>query len=259
MKVFADSFNDMADTIVNNIYEIKNMDEHRRFLIANVSHDLRTPLSIIRGYVETILIKDSNLSSADRKNYLEIIMKSTDRLLNLVEELFELSHLESKETVPNIEEFSLGELLHDIHQKNQITANEKNINLLLDIADNLPRIYADIGMMEKVFQNLIDNAIKFTPSGGEVKIMLKRKYSQILHAIVSDTGIGLTEEEIPLMFDRYYQAKKISAGKNEGAGLGLSIVKKILDLHKFEIKVKSEPSKGTTLFISIPVNSATQI
>ncbi len=259
LKLFADSFNEMADTIVNNINEIKTMDENRRTLVANVSHDLRTPLSIIRGYVETILLKDSRLSYDERKNYLEIIMKSTDRLLNLVEELFELSRLESKETIPNKEEFSLGELLQDIQQKNTVPANEKNINLLLEAAEDLPRINADIGMMEKVFQNLIDNAIKFTPSGGEVKIILKRKYAHSLLAIISDTGIGIKEEDIPNIFDRYYQAKKISTGKNTGAGLGLSIVKRILELHKFEIKVKSEPSKGSSFLISIPVNPATQI
>jgi signal transduction histidine kinase len=259
LKMFADSFNDMADTIVNNLNEIKNMDENRRVLVANVSHDLRTPLAIIRGYVETILIKDSNLTFKERKNYLEIIMRNTDRLLNLVEELFELSRLESKVIEPHFEEFSFGELLQDIHQKNQVNANEKNINFLLELAENLPRVYADIGMMEKVFQNLIDNAIKFTPSGGEIKIILKRKYSNSLFAIVSDSGIGIKEEDISQIFNRYYQAKKISTGMNDGAGLGLSIVKRILELHKFEIKVKSEPSKGTSFLISIPVNHTTQI
>ena len=259
LKLFADSFNDMADTIVNNINEIKTMDENRRILVANVSHDLRTPLSIIRGYVETILLRDSKLSSKEKNNYLEIIMKSTDRLLNLVEELFELSRLESKGAELHIEEFSLGELLQDIHQKNQGSASDKNIYLSLEVAEDLPRVHADIGMMEKAFQNLIDNAIKFTPSGGEIKIILKRKYAQSLHAIISDTGIGINETEIPNIFDRYYQAKKISSGKNVGAGLGLSIVKRIVDLHKFEIKVKSEPAKGTAFIISIPVNSGTHI
>ena len=259
LKLFADSFNDMADTIASNINEINNMDENRRILIANVSHDLRTPLSIIRGYVETILIKDSILSPKERKNYLEIIMKSTDRLLNLVEELFELSRLESKGTEPRREEFSLGELLQDIQQKNQGTANEKNISLLLDVAEDLPRVNADIAMMEKVFQNLIDNAIKFTPAGGEVTITLKKKYSQSLFAIIADTGIGISEDEIPKIFDRYYQAKKVALGKNSGAGLGLSIVKRIVELHNFEIKVKSELSVGTSFFITIPVSPATQI
>ena len=259
LKLFADSFNDMADTIVHNINEIKSMDENRRILVANVSHDLRTPLSIIRGYVETIILKDSKLTPIERNNFLGIIMRNTDRLLNLVEELFELSRLESKEIKPHIEEFSLGELLQDIHQKNQIPANEKNINLLLEVTENLPRVFADIGMMEKVFQNLIDNAVKFTPSGGEIKIILKKKYAQSLLAIISDTGIGISEEEISNIFDRYYQAKKNPTGKNSGAGIGLSIVKRILDLHEFDIKVKSELAKGTSFFISIPVNSPTHL
>jgi len=166
LKEFADSFNDMADTIVNNIKEIKRIDDLRRILVANVSHDLRTPLSIIRGYVETIILKEPSLTPLERKDYLEIILKNTDRLLKLVEELFELSKLETKETEPHKEEFSLAELLQDVYQKNLVVAQKKGINFILEIAENLPFIYADLGMIEKVFQNLIDNAFKFTPSGG---------------------------------------------------------------------------------------------
>ena len=159
LQEFADSFNSMADTIVSNIDEIKMMDKQRRELVANVSHDLRTPLSIIHGYIETVLIREDKLSPAERKQYLETILKSTDRLLNLVEELFELSKLEAKEKVPSEEVFSLAELLQDIHQKNLITAQKKNIKFELTMPGTFPFIKADIGMIEKVFQNLI--AIRF--------------------------------------------------------------------------------------------------
>ena len=257
LKEFADSFNDMADTIVNNIKEIKRIDDLRRILVANVSHDLRTPLSIIRGYVETIILKEPNLTPLERKDYLEIILKNTDRLLKLVEELFELSKLETKETEPHKEEFSLAELLQDVYQKNLVIAQKKGINFILEIAENLPFIYADLGMMEKVFQNLIDNAFKFTPSGGEVKIVFKRKYAHVLFIIISDNGMGMNQEEIPFIFERYYQVKRISYDKYLGSGLGLSIVKRILDIHNFEVTVKSEPAKGTSFLISIPVTPPT--
>ena len=125
LKEFADSFNEMADTIVNNIKEIKRMDELRRVLVANVSHDLRTPLSIIKGYVETIILKEPSLTPQERKNYLETILKNTDRILKLVEELFELSKLETKETEPHKEYFHLPNLLQDIYQKNLIIAQKK--------------------------------------------------------------------------------------------------------------------------------------
>ena len=257
LKEFADSFNDMADTIVKNINEIRRMDELRRVLVANVSHDLRTPLSIIRGYVETIILKEPNLTPQEKKEYLETILRNTDRLLKLVEELFELSKLETKETEPHKEEFSLAELLQDVYQKNLIIAQKKEIKFILDVAENLPFINADIGMIEKVFQNLIDNAFKFIPSGGKVKIIFKRKYAHVLYINISDNGLGMSPEEIPFIFDRYYQVKRISYDKYLGSGLGLSIVKRILDIHNFDVKVKSEPSKGTSFLISIPVSSPT--
>jgi signal transduction histidine kinase len=257
LKEFADSFNGMADTIVNNINEIRRMDDLRRVLVANVSHDLRTPLSIIRGYVETIILKEPNLNPEERKEYLETISKNTDHILKLVEELFELSKLETKESEPNNEQFSLAELLQDIYQKNLIVAQKKNIKFVLDVAENLPFVNADIGMMEKAIQNLIDNAFKFTPPDGEVKIIFKRKYTYVLYINISDNGMGMSVDEIPFIFDRYYQVKRVSYDKYMGSGLGLSIVKRILDIHNFDITVKSEPSKGTSFFISIPVSSTT--
>ena len=253
LQEFADSFNDMADTIVSNIEQMKKMDSLRRDLVANVSHDLRTPLSIIRGYVETVLMKDKELPAEERKKYLETILSSTERLLALVEELFELSKLEAKETLPNKEFFSLAELLQDIHQKNLIIASSKNIKLNLNISENLPFIYADIGMMEKAFQNLLDNAYKFTPLNGEINIILKKENESQITAVISDTGLGIEKDEIPLIFERYYQIKRISSNKQAGTGLGLTIVKKILDLHQIDIKVESEPSKGTSFILTIPI------
>ncbi|HKI78222.1 MAG TPA: ATP-binding protein [Ignavibacteriaceae bacterium] len=253
LQEFADSFNDMADTIVSNIDEMKRMDSLRRDLVANVSHDLRTPLSIIRGYVETIIIKDDNFSPEERKRFLDTILKSTDRLLSLVEELFELSKLEAKETLPEKEKFSLAELLQDIHQKNMIIAQKKNINLKLETESDIHHIYADISMMEKVFQNLLDNAFKFTPESGKIKIILKKETRNELVVELSDNGRGIEKEELPFIFDRYHQIKRISSEKPQGTGLGLTIVKKILDLHKMKIEVKSKINSGTSFIITIPV------
>ncbi len=255
LKEFASSFNEMADTIVENIDEIKRMDKQRRDLVANVSHDLRTPISIIRGYVETVLIKEDRLSPAERKQYLETILSGTDRLLNLVEELFELSKLEAKENLPDKESFSLAELLQDIHQKNLIIAETKKIKFNLNFENNIPFITADIGMMEKVFQNLLDNALKFTPSGGEINIILKKKNANQITVVISDRGAGIPKEDIPHIFDRYYQIKRVSDGKAEGTGLGLAIVKKILDLHLINIEVKSEINKGTSFKLTVPIKT----
>lgn len=247
---FAESFNEMADTIVHNIDEIKKMDLLRRELIANVSHDLRTPISIIQGYLETVLIKSDSLSDDEKIKYLETILDNTKRLQNLVEELFELSKLESKQITPKLEMFSLAELLQDIHQKNSLVIKSKEIIFKIDSAQNLPMIKADIAMMEKVFQNLLDNSLKFTSSGGEISIKLINNINSIVVSF-SDTGCGIEKEDLPYIFERYHKSKRVVSNQ-KGTGLGLAIVKKILELHGINISVDSEKDKGTTFYFEIP-------
>lgn len=249
---FADSFNEMADKIVSNIEEIKTMDNLRRELVANVSHDLRTPLATIQGYIETIMIKSDSLSEDDKKKYLQTIFAGTERLKKLVDEMFELSKLEARESVPKPEPFSIAELVQDVQQKNLIIAESKKITLSLDFKYDLPLIYADIGMMERVLQNLIDNALKFTREGGKITVQLVHQNEKILVS-VSDTGSGIKQEYLPFIFNRYQQAENTSFTDNEGLGLGLAIVKKILEVHNIIISVKSAEGDGTSFSFEIPV------
>jgi signal transduction histidine kinase len=249
---FADSFNEMADTIVSNIEEIKTMDNLRRELVANVSHDLRTPLATIQGYIETILMKADTLSDEDKKKYMQTIFGSTERLKNLVEELFELSKLEARETIPNPEPFSIAELVQDVQQKNLIIAEPKKIDLSLEFPYDLPLVYADIGMMEKVLQNLLDNAIKFTPEGGNITINLSPQKEEIFLS-VKDTGTGIASKDLPHIFDRYQKAERTNTHDDVGLGLGLAIVKKILEVHNISIDVKSTEGKGTVFSFNIPI------
>jgi len=254
---FGDSFNEMADTIVKNIDEMKTMDNLRRELVANVSHDLRTPLSTIQGYIETILIKSNTLSEEERKNYMETIFSSTERLKNLVEELFELSKLEARESKPNPEPFSIAELVQDVQQKNLIVAQQKNIELKLDFSYDLPMVYADIGMMEKVLQNLLDNALKFTQEGGKIEIGLSPEKQDILISI-KDNGRGISADAIPHIFDRYQKAERTITTENEGLGLGLAIVKMILEVHNIDINVKSNKESGTVFSFKVPIYKSKQ-
>ncbi len=249
---FASSFNEMADTIVRNMEEMKTMDNLRRELVANVSHDLRTPLATIQGYIETILMKADSISDEDKKKYMQTIFSSTERLKNLVEELFELSKLEARETVPNPEPFSIAELVQDIQQKNLIITEPQKIDLSLEFPFNLPLVYADIGMMEKVLQNLLDNAIKFTPDGGNITISLFPQKEEILLS-VKDTGAGINSKVLPHIFDRYQKAERTNLKDNEGLGLGLAIVKKILEVHNISIDVESAKGEGTAFSFKIPV------
>lgn len=253
---FADSFNDMADTIVKNIEEIKTMDNLRRELVANVSHDLRTPLATIQGYIETILIKADSLSENEKKKYIQTIFNSTERLKNLVAELFELSKLEARETKPNPEPFSLAELVQDIQQKNNVIAEQKNIKLSVNFPYDLPLVYADIAMMERAIQNLLDNALKFTSENGKVLIKLSPQVDEILVEI-QDTGRGINENDLPHIFDRYQRNHRSAQKVNEGLGLGLAIVKRILEVHEMEINVSSKEGKGTIFSFRIPVYKST--
>jgi signal transduction histidine kinase len=258
LKEFADSFNEMADTIAANIEEIKTMDKLRRELVANVSHDLRTPLATVQGYIETILLKADSLTDEEKKNYMQIIWGSTERLKKLVEELFELSKLEARETKPNPEAFSIAELIQDIQQKNLIIAESKKIELLLQFPYDLPLVFADIGMIEKVVQNLLDNAIKFTPGGGRIIINLKSQGEDVLVA-VTDNGVGINSKELPHIFDRYNQGKRTEQKEKQGLGLGLAIVKKILEVHNLDIKVESTEGKGTSFYFTVPVYKSKSI
>jgi signal transduction histidine kinase len=252
LREFADSFNEMADTIVKNIDEIKTMDNLRRELVANVSHDLRTPLATIQGYLETILIKMDSLSDDEKKKYLHTILNSTERLKILVSELFELSKLEARETKPKLEPFSIGEIVQDIKQKNKVIAEKKGIDLNVDFPYNLPLVYADIGMMEKVIQNLLENAIKFTSENGSVTIKLEPQGNMIL-VKVQDSGEGISSDALPHIFDRYQRNERSGQLENKGLGLGLAIVKRILEVHGIEISVESTKGKGTSFSFQIPV------
>lgn len=254
LNELATSFNEMASTIVKNLEEIKTMDTLRRELVANVSHDLRTPLSTIHGYIETLIIKAESLSKEEREQYLKTILTSTERLRKLVEELFELSKLEAKQTVPHPEPFSISELVQDIGQKYLIHAEKKGITFRCTFPKDLPLIVADIAMIDRVIQNLVDNALKFTPSGGTVGIELRR-LSDAVDVKISDTGYGILPEDIPHIFDRYNKGSQKNVLQNDGAGLGLAIVKKILEVHNLTIDVYSTVNEGTAFSFKLPVYS----
>jgi signal transduction histidine kinase len=237
-------FNEMADILNQNIEKLKEVEILRRELIANVSHDLRTPISIIHGYIETIQMKREQLTESEIKNYLEIISQSTLRLQNLVQELFELSKLEANQVVPKKEPFFINELISDISSKYQLICESKKIRLQTEIAKDLPMVFGDIALIERVLQNLIDNAIKYTNENGKVIIKTFLKADKIQVAI-ADSGVGIPLDEQNNILERFYTAKSHS-GKESSTGLGLAIVKKILELHQAELLIESIVNSGTT-------------
>ncbi len=253
LSVLATNFNEMADTISRNMEEIKSVDVLRRELIANVSHDLRTPLSIIHGYVETLQMKKDKLDEAEKDKYLEIIKGSSEKLSKLVAQLFEYSKLEADQVKPLKEPFSITDLAMDLVAKYQILASEKNIDIKVNAINNTPLVFADIGLVERVIQNLLDNALKFAPKNGEVSLDVSVNDKDVQVA-VSDNGPGINEKDQAYIFDRYRQARKES--KADGVGLGLAIVKKIMELHNSSIQVISKPNEGSTFQFLLPSYSA---
>lgn len=239
------TINQMAETLQQNVDKLKEVDNLRRDLIANISHDIRTPISIVHGYVETLIIKQKEVSEEERAEYLRTILSNTERLERLVSDLFELSKLESKQITPKKEILYLLDLIQDLSAKYKLRAAEKNITFETECSIGNPTVYADVAMIDRVLQNLIDNAINYTPEGGSVRVAIDGDTDGRALIEVSNTGKGIPQDEIPWIFDRYY---KIESRAGHGTGLGLAIVKSILDLHETDIVVHSEPSKNTFSF-----------
>ncbi len=246
------AFNEMASTIVANMDALKENDRLRRELIANISHDLRTPLTSIQGYLETILMKESVLSPEARRRFLETSLSNVTMLIKLVEELFELSKLDGKQTQPNLEPFSIAELTQDVVLKFQPQAEQRQIKLSAILPQNLPFVYGDIGMIDRALSNLIDNAIYYTSDEGVVVVELMRVADKV-QVRISDTGCGIPAEELPRIFDRFYRVEKGRSRFTGGAGLGLAIVHKIMEAHEIQISVKSTVGVGTTFSFNLQI------
>lgn len=229
--------------------EKEEVDQFRKELISNVSHDLRTPLSSIHGYIETILMKGEKLTPEKRNQYLETTLQNTDKLKTLVNELFELSKLEAKERKLNLEPFSLDDLVHDIANSVRINAEQKGVDIKLKIPTGLPFVKGDIPLIDRVFNNLLDNAIKFCEKGDIIEIRINREIDGV-RAEVEDTGAGIASEDLEHVFDRFHKGE---VGNKSGSGLGLAIVKNILELHNSTFGIRSEIGKGTCFWFTLPL------
>lgn len=253
LAMLSSTFNEMADVIVANFEEIKANDKFRQELIANISHDLRTPLSIMQGYVETLIIKKDDLSETEKNKYLSIVSESTKKLSSLVEQLFQFAKLEANQVSLTKEQFMLSELVSDMLMTYQLRAKERSISLVLDHGNSPFPVFADIALTERVLQNLLDNAFRFTPDGGCISIQLRQAPRGVLVRI-TDTGIGIPREDQAYIFERYKQSGKNGLAK-KGMGIGLAIVKKILELHQTTIQVSSEAGKGSAFWFELPAMS----
>ena len=249
------TFKHMSDRITEQVTALKHTDALRRELIANVSHDLRTPIASLQGFLETLLLKEKDLTREQRHDYLQIALKHSERLNRLTNELFELSRLDSGDIKPHREAFSLGDLAQDVIMKFQLAADERQIRLNGHIPRGLPLVYGDIALIERVLQNLMENALHHTPPNGEVTLDLSPRDTQVM-VTLTDTGRGIPPEKLGRIFDRFFQVEKNERNHAGGAGLGLAIAKRIVNLHGGDIQVESRLNHGTSFTFPVAVCQA---
>ncbi|MBI1424729.1 MAG: HAMP domain-containing protein [Gammaproteobacteria bacterium] len=243
------TFREMSERIIQQVKQLQHNDTSRRELVANVSHDLRTPLASLQGYLETLALKGPQLSEDEKKHYINIAYQHSERLRKLISELFELSTLENQGARLHFEPFSMSELIQDVSQKFQLEAQGKNLQLSTHIPAQPAFVSADIGLIQRVLENLIENAIKYTPPGGQIGISLMHGQHTVATSI-SDTGHGIPEADLPHIFERFYRVDKHR--DEDGTGLGLAIAKRIMQLHNSSIDVASRPNAGTTFSFQLP-------
>ena len=245
----------MASRLTEQMRALQQTDQMRLEFLANVSHDLRTPLAALRGYLETLLLKEGALSPQEQHNYLEIATKQSERLTIMVSKLFELAKLNAKQVTLNRESFQLGDLVEDVVQKFQLSAAKHSVELYTEVPENDPFVFADIGLIERVLGNLIENAMRYTPSGGKIGLIMTVELQDVMLQI-TDTGSGIDEADMPHVFDRFYRGKRTQDQDSGNAGLGLAIVKSILLLHGAEVTVTSSRRWGTTFSFKLQTTAA---
>jgi two-component system phosphate regulon sensor histidine kinase PhoR len=226
---------------------MQNLARIKRDIVLNVSHELRTPLTAIRGYAETL---ESEADEKDRP-YIAIILKHTDRLIKIVEDLLVLSTLEEEGAALVVEDVNLREIAENVIKILAPRAKQKNLELCLAIEAETPVLAADGFRLEQMLVNLVDNAIKYTEKG-RVEVSVKREQGSVV-VEVSDTGIGIPEADRERVFERFYVVDKSRSRILGGTGLGLSIVKHIVTLHGGTIKLRSTPGAGSTFTVILPV------
>ena len=237
------TFREMSERIIQQVRQLEHNDTSRRELVANVSHDLRTPLASLQGYLETLALKADTLNDDQKQEYIQIAWQHSERLRKLISELFELSTLENRDAQLHFEPFSMSELIQDVTQKFQLDAKNKHLQISTHIPEQPAFVSADIGLIQRLLENLIENAIKYTPDGGKITISLINGDNRVATSI-SDTGQGIPQKDIPHIFERFYRVDKHRNA--DGTGLGLAIAQRIIQLHDSSIDVASKPNTGNT-------------
>jgi signal transduction histidine kinase len=244
-------FDQMSQRIAAQLEQLKDKDHQRRKLVAQVSHDLRTPLASVQGYLEALKLKQERLEPEERRRFLDVALAESHRLGRLVDELFELAALEAREKQPSPEAFMIAELVHDVVQKHQPEAERAGVSLEIAEADAV-MAQADIAMVERILDNLISNAVGHSPVGGAVVLEVSGTGNGV-DITVSDSGGGIDPADINHLFEPFYQGA--TASRAGHAGLGLAIAQRMAELQKGYMTVQNNAQKGAEFRVWLPIAS----
>ena len=242
--------------VLHDITRQKRLENVRKDFVANVSHELRTPLSVIKGYVETLVDAQESMPASDRDRFLKTIQRHADRLNSLLEDLLALSRLESSRPGLAKERVELGPLLASALEDFRARPSAEGHRFGLSVDPDTPPVFADPLKLGQVLDNLVSNALKYTPRGALIDLGVRRYSTDTVEVFVRDNGPGIPAEDLPHIFERFYRVEKGRGRDKGGTGLGLSIVKHIVQLHGGKVWAESEVGAGTTVSFSLPLYPA---
>ena len=254
------AFDSMAQRISEQLQQMQHTDVLRRQLIAHVSHDLRTPLASVTGYLETWTLKHRSLSEEEGETLVKTALRQCHKLESMISELFELARLDAGDVRLEQEKFSVAELASDVIQKLSVLAEKKSIALDSEVATSLPSVVGDIGRIERAMTNLLENSLRYTPPGGTVTLSIKNVLSDQnvsgkehprIRIAVKDTGPGIPSEDIPYLFEPYFRSNQHLGTDKNSTGLGLAITKRIVELHQSHIEIESTPGEGAMFWFEL--------
>lgn len=243
------AFKMMVERIVELLEQLRALDLARREFITDVAHDLRAPLASLKAYVGTLVDNQGRLSPDEQRRYLDIVGRQTERLDRLISDLLQLSVLESEDSRLSTEPFAVSDLVQDVFLRFRLPAEQRGVAFDLVLPDAFPYVQGDISLIERVIENLVENALRHTSAGGRVTVALQADQDRA-EVQVTDTGRGIKEHDLPFIFDRQFRGAKTMDAVS--VGLGLAIAKRIVELHGSALHVTSTVGEGSTFSFALP-------
>jgi signal transduction histidine kinase len=257
-----DQLEQQARLLAGREQALRLLQQQRHELLARVSHDLRTPLASMQGYIELLLLRHGSLPAAEERNYLQTAARQGEKLTRLLADLFDLTRLEAGQWQARHEDFALAELAQDLLQKFAAEAAQRGLALALECrtpCSRATRVHADLALVARVLDSLLENALRHTPAGGRVVLELGQDEGRA-RVVVRDTGRGIAADELPGIFERYERASRVrDADHSEHAGLGLAIAQHIVGLHGSRLEVRSAEGVGTSVAFALPLAIETPV